>query len=141
MNRLARNAGMLEEDRVLELDGHSFTFYDEYIDLIRSHRDSILNVESAYVEVIPFLSLIALGSGKVIGAYPKVINDFEYAVKEYSFFVSIPAGINMGFDWIKSYLKQFKLFKNPEAFRSVGGIHFYREHIPQRVGLGGLSGN
>ena len=28
---------------------------------------------------------IALGSGKVIGVYPKVINDFEYAVKEYSF--------------------------------------------------------
>lgn len=41
----ARNAGMLEEDRVLEIDGHSFTFYDEYLDLIRSHQDSILNVK------------------------------------------------------------------------------------------------
>ena len=28
----------------------------------------------------------------------------------------------MGFDWIKSYLIQFKLFKIPEAFRSVGGF-------------------
>lgn len=117
----ARNAGMLEEDRVLELDGHSFTFYDEYIDLIRSHRDSILNVK--VLRGSDTLSIpIALGSGKVIGVYPKVINDFEYAVKEYSFFGAIPAGINMGFDWIKSYLKQFKLFKNPEAFRSVGGF-------------------
>ena len=92
---------MLEEDRVLELDGHSFTFYDEYIDLIRSHRDSILNTK--VLRGSDTLSIpIALGSGKVIGVYPKVINDFEYAVKEYSFFGAIPAGINMGFDWIKS---------------------------------------
>ena len=83
---------------------------------------------------------IALGSGKVLGVYPKVINDFEYAVKEYSFFGAIPAGINMGFDWIKSYLKQFKLFKNPEAFRSVGGFISIGQHIPQRVGLAGFLG-
>ena len=132
----ARNAGMLEEDRVLELDGHSFTFYDEYIDLIRSHRDSILNVK--VLRGSDTLSIpIALGSGKVIGVYPKVINDFEYAVKEYSFFGAIPAGINMGFDWIKSYLKQFKL---PGSFQVRGRIYFYREHIPQRVGLAGFLG-
>ena len=81
----ARNAGMLEEDRVLELDGHSFTFYDEYLDLIRSHQDSVLNAK--VLRGSDTLSIpIALGSGKVIGVYPKVINDFEYAVKEYTFF-------------------------------------------------------
>lgn len=67
---------MLEEDRVLELDGHSFTFYDEYIDLIRSHRDSILNTK--VLRGSDTLSIpIALGSGKVIGVYPKVINEFR----------------------------------------------------------------
>ncbi len=84
--------------------------------------------------MIPFLSLLL--SEVVL----KVINDFEYAVKEYSFFGACPTGvINMGFDWIKSSLKQFKLFKNPEAFGSVG-VYFYREHIPQRVGLAGFLG-
>ena len=58
----ARNAGMLEEDRVLEIDGHSFTFYDEYLDLIRSHQDSILNVK--VLRGSDTLSIpIALGSG------------------------------------------------------------------------------
>ncbi len=46
----------------------------------------------------------------------------------------------MGFDWIKSYLKQFKLFKNPEAFRSVEDLFLSGTYSPA-CGIGGLSGN
>ena len=118
---------------------HSFTFYDEYIDLIRSHRDSILNVK--VLRGSDTLSIpIALGSGKVIGVYPKVINDFEYAVKEYSFFGAIPAGINMGFDWIKSYLNNSNYLKTRKLSGPWEDLFLSGTYSPA-CGIGGLSGN
>jgi len=117
----ARDAGMLIADTVLEIDGQRFTYWDEYLRLIRSSPDSVLDVKVLRGTDTLFLS-VAMGADKVIGVYPKLVSDFEYAVKEYSFLEAIPAGINMGVDRIQAYLKQFKLFKNPEAFRSVGGF-------------------
>lgn len=117
----ARDAGMLVTDTVVEINGQRFTYWDEYIHLIRSSQDSVLDVKVLRGSDTLFLS-VTMGADKVIGVYPKVVSDFEYAVKEYSFLEAIPAGINMGVDRIQSYLKQFKLFKNPEAFRSVGGF-------------------
>lgn len=55
-------------------------------------------------------------------------------MKKYSFFASIPAGIDMGLDKISSYLKQFKLFKNPGSDQVARRFCFYRECFPQRVG-------
>lgn len=75
-----------------------------------------------------------MGADKVIGVYPKVVYDFEYAVKEYSFLEAIPAGIDKGINQIQTYLKQFKLFKNPEAFRSVV-FYLYWEYIPRLLAL------
>ena len=67
------------------------------------------------------MTLPVSADGK-IGIYPELVNDFELAVKYYSFWEAIPAGIDRGFDQISSYFKQFKLFKNPEALRSVGSF-------------------
>ena len=117
----ARDAGMLVTDTVLEINGQRFTYWDEYLRLIRSSQDSVLDVKVLRGSDTLFLS-ITMGADRVIGVYPKVVYDFEYAVKEYSFLEAIPAGISMGGDKIQAYLQQFKLFKNPEAFRSVGGF-------------------
>lgn len=118
---LARDAGMLEQDRVLALDGQGFTYYDEYQRLIQGHRDSIL-MATVLRGTDTLLLAIHIGDSPYIGVYPRVMNDFEFAVKEYTFLEAIPAGIDMGVNQIKAYLKQFKLFKNPEALKSVGGF-------------------
>lgn len=117
----ARDAGMLEGDRILSLGGQDFTFYDEYIQLIRTHKNETLPAKVLRGTDTLFLSM-EIGADGMMGVFPRVKDDFEYAVKDYTFFAAIPAGFDMGVGQIESYLKQFKLFKNPEAFKSVGGF-------------------
>ena len=114
-------AGLRKGDRLLSLDGETFLFYDEFSALIEAHRGDTLQTLALRGTDTLHLSLPVSPDGK-IGIYPELINDFEFAVKYYSFWEAIPAGIDRGFDQIASYFKQFKLFKNPEALRSVGSF-------------------
>jgi regulator of sigma E protease len=41
---------------------------------------------------------------------------------EYSFFASIPAGINLGWETLTSYVKQFKLVFTKEGSKQMGGF-------------------
>lgn len=118
---LAKDAGMLVNDTIIDVDGQKFMYYDEFQALVQNHRDSLMITR--VLRGSDTLTLyIGMGNSKLMGIHPKLIGDFEFAVKEYSFFASVPAGIDMGVDKIMSYLKQFKLFKNPEAFKSLGGF-------------------
>ncbi|MEN8227423.1 MAG: RIP metalloprotease RseP [Bacteroidota bacterium] len=59
------------------------------------------------------------------GFYNKIYLDFfEPVVVRYSFFQSVPAGINHGVDITKSYLKQLKMLFKPEtkAYEELGGF-------------------
>lgn len=118
---LAKDAGMLAGDTIIEVDGQGFTYYDEFQNLVQNHRDSVLTAKVLRGQDT-LTVFIGMGDAKFIGIYPRLVFDFEFAVKKYSFFASIPAGIDMGVDKISSYLKQFKLFKNPEAIKSLGGF-------------------
>ena len=117
----AKNAGIVVSDRFLRLNGETFTYYDEYTKIIRSHKNDTLQAE--ILRGTDTLTVaIPVGADGIIGVGVKIDPAFDYAVKYYSFFEAIPAGIRMGIDQISSYLKQFKLFKNPEALKSVGGF-------------------
>ena len=118
---LAKEAGMQKEDRIIALGGRSFHYYDEFIQLIKDHRNRSLQV-TVLREGDTLLLNIPVGTEGVIGIYPKITHTFDLAVKQYSLWEAFPAGIQMGVDKIDAYLKQFKLFKNPEAFQSVGGF-------------------
>jgi regulator of sigma E protease len=61
----------------------------------------------------------------LFGFSRKLYNEFfETVVVKYSFFQSIPAGINRGFYITKSYLKQLKMLFKPEtkAYEELGGF-------------------
>lgn len=117
----ARTAGMEKGDRVLTIDGQTFTFYDEFLSLISTRQGDTL--QATVLRGIDTLYMtIPVTADGTIGIYAELQNEFEFAVKYYSFFEAIPAGIQMGFQQINDYLKQFKLFKNPEALRSVGSF-------------------
>lgn len=117
----ARDAGIQKGDRMLTIDGHSFRYYDEYLALIRERKDSVLQTTVLRGKDTLYVTIPVSADG-YIGVYPELKNDFEFAVKYYSFFEAIPAGIERGFDQMGAYFKQFKLFKNPEALRSVGSF-------------------
>jgi len=120
-----KQAGLLEGDEVLGLDGLRFEWYDEFQNYIAQRksipvavnvlRDSV-NVD---IPVVPteagFLGIMSSRTYDMI---------FELKTVKYGFFESIPAGISKGFKTVGDYLKQFKLIfsKDTKAYESLGGF-------------------
>ncbi|MFV0554640.1 MAG: RIP metalloprotease RseP [Mangrovibacterium sp.] len=123
----AEKAGLMAGDKLLNIDGHSFTFYDEVTSYIRSHAS-----EEVVFQIIregnEMPLPITIGEEGTIGFYPQFAPEaFDYLKYEtisYNFFEAIPAGIQLGNSTIKSYLNQLKLFFKPEtkAYESLGGF-------------------
>ena len=118
------SSGIMVNDRIIGVNGTPIQFYDEFMDVTRQQvntsfdltvlRDSdTLTVQASTDEIGKF------------GFYKKNYSQFfESVVVKYSFFQSIPAGINRGFDITKSYLKQLKMLFKPEtkAYEELGGF-------------------
>jgi regulator of sigma E protease len=117
----ARAAGLQENDRILSLDGRTFTYEDQGTAFIRSRGNDTL---AALVARGPDTLRLALpvGADGLLGIYWGLVDDLEYSTREYSLLAAIPAGCRMGVQRIAGYLKQFKLFKDPEALKSMGGF-------------------
>ncbi len=124
-NSLAEQAGMQKGDRITSIDSHTFTYYDEFQQYLKIHKN-----ENILVEVqrdnsslnIP----VKLDDNGVLGIQVDIaeMNDFEYKTIEYGFLESIPAGIQKGVTTVKDYLKQFKLIfsSKTKGYESVGGF-------------------
>jgi regulator of sigma E protease len=117
----AWSAGLQANDRILSLNDQTFTYADEGNVFIRSHKNDTLSASVLRGEDTLRLA-IPIGSDGLMGIYWNLKDDFEYSVREYSLFAAIPAGCKMGVERINGYLKQFKLFKEPEALKSMGGF-------------------
>ena len=61
-------------------------------------------------------------SGKIGVALKSYVNSFVTKRISYSFFASIPAGINMGVDKLTSYVKQLKYIFTKEGAKQLGGF-------------------
>lgn len=122
-NSLAEKIGMKKGDKLIAVDGNKFEFYDQFQQYVSSKKlkPVVLSVDRNG----EILKLDAtLGANSVIGIYRESFPVFEYVKKDYTLIEAIPAGINMGFDKLSSYLKQFKLIFSSEtkAYKSLGGF-------------------
>jgi regulator of sigma E protease len=117
----AREAGLRENDRILALDGHAFTYADEGNAFIQSHRGETL--AARVLRGTDTLAIaVPVGSDGLMGIYWRLNDDLEYVSRDFSLLAAIPAGCRLGVERISGYLKQFKLFKDPEALKSMGGF-------------------
>lgn len=60
-----------------------------------------------------------------------LFNYFSTEKKEYGFFESIPAGINLGWETLVSYVKQFKLVFTKEGSKQLGGFGSIGKMFPK----------
>lgn len=60
-----------------------------------------------------------------------LFNYFETEKKEYGFFEAIPAGIQLGWETLVSYVKQFKLVFTKEGSKQIGGFGSIGKMFPQ----------
>lgn len=120
-----KNAGLLEGDELIAIDGLKFSWYDEFQKYLTGNksRSIVLNIlrkeESIDIPVqLTSEGLLGIFSSR---SYDKI---FELKTINYSFLESVPAGISKGFKTIGDYLKQFKLIfsRNTKAYESLGGF-------------------
>lgn len=69
--------------------------------------------------------------GKMGVDLKQVIEFFPTKRIEYGFFAAIPAGINLGWETLTSYVKQFKLIFSKEGAQQLGGFGSIGKMFPQ----------
>jgi len=117
-------AGAEVDDRIIAVNGEAISFYDEFRDLTRQEPSTAFDLTVLRGGDTLQMEVTTDNEG-LFGFAPKnYLNYFETVVVKYSFFQSIPAGINRGFEISGSYLKQLKMLFKPEtkAYEELGGF-------------------
>lgn len=121
----AEKAGVQKNDKVVNADGKTFEFYDQFREYISSKASQTIQLNLEREGQAITKEVVVDDEGK-IGFYPALAHPdiFEYKTIKYGFFESIPAGIKRGVQTTIDYLKQFKLIFNKETkgYESLGGF-------------------
>ena len=121
----AQTAGIQIGDQLVGIDSVKTPYYDQFRTEIVKHKNQEVTVSllrngtPQQVKVtVPESGLLGVGADGDLSKY------FELRKIEYSFFESIPAGINKGVSTLSDYIKQFKLIFTPKtkAYESLGGF-------------------
>ncbi len=121
----AKSAGMAPRDEITGVDGHNFTYYDEFQNYLAGKKSTpvVLNINRDGKRMD--LTVTPTSAG-LLGVYDTRTYDgiFDLQTVKYGFIQSIPAGISKGFKTIGDYLKQFKLIfsRHTKAYESLGGF-------------------
>ncbi len=126
---LIEDAGLAKEgaqvgDRIIGVNDHPVVFYDEFVQQGAGAANTDFELSVVRGSDTLQLNVRTNENGK-FGFYNIHYTDvFETVVVKYSFFQSIPAGINRGINITKSYLKQLKMLFKPEtkAYEELGGF-------------------
>jgi regulator of sigma E protease len=131
----AKTAGMQVGDEIKGMNGEYFVYYDDWIKAAKDNAGNavVLNI-SRNGEI--FNLPLTIGEDGMIGIKNSHFADhyFELNTISYGFIESIPAGIKRGWQTIRDYLKQFKLFFRPDtkAYESLGGFAAIGNIFPDR---------
>ncbi|MFV0378663.1 MAG: RIP metalloprotease RseP [Mangrovibacterium sp.] len=123
----AELGGLKKGDRIVEVNGQGFEFYDQLTSAIRNHKNEPVALQIERDGQPQTLDLTVASDG-TLGFYPEFDKEATaYLVTKtinYTLAQSIPAGIKKGVNTVKDYLKQFKLIFSPKtkAYESLGGF-------------------
>lgn len=120
-----QNAGLQQEDEITSVDNQTFGWYDEfqkYLAMKKGEQVTVSILRNGQAMEIP----VTLSETGMIGIANSHTFDDVFALKttRFGLLESIPAGIALGVETTRNYLKQFKLFLMPEtkAYESLGGF-------------------
>jgi regulator of sigma E protease len=100
---------MVNDDKVIGVNGKYFNFFDEYIDAKKNLKNTV--IELALLRGADTVTAkVKTGENSATGIKTKDPNKILGSEKkEYSFFESIPAGINYGIDKLGEYMTGIRL--------------------------------
>lgn len=120
----AFKAGFKKGDKLIKANDSNFVYFDEYLSFFSSHKNKQVEITVLRNQNEQKLKVQVDTNGMIgvqVSPFTEYL-DLEHA--DYGFFAAIPAGIKMGANKIKDYLRSFKLIFNPEteAYKSLGSF-------------------
>ena len=116
----AYNAGILKGDSIVAVNGVPTPCNVLMTEELQRHPCDSVTIDFYRAGELQTARLF-IGDQGTIGVAIKW-NIFEFEHKDYSFFESIPAGIQYGWDILAMYVKQFRLVFTKEGAQSLGGF-------------------
>lgn len=120
-----RDAGLLVNDKIIGINGQEFQYRDQFDKVLRENAGQTARIEvERNGEKISVPVVVDEKIGLGVQLKQTLDEFFQFKTIRYGFFESIPAGISKGFQTMKDYLKQFRLFfkKETKAYESLGGF-------------------
>lgn len=116
--------GLQSGDRFLKVGETDVLTFQELQSALSQHKGALTPVEFRRGGERVVYPLQVDDNGKIGVLLQADISDFNITKKEYSFFSSIPAGINKAVTTIGNYVKELGLIFSPktEAYKSVGSF-------------------
>ena len=122
-------------DSITGINGQSlFIFQDISAELARSRNSTIILDFTRHGQ--PMSAQVSLGDDGKLGVSVMPFTAFlpvEHV--RYTFWQSIPAGVQFGWETLASYVKQFRLVFTKEGAQSLGGFASIGRAVPHSVGL------
>lgn len=121
----AEKAGLREGDQVLNFDGQTIRYFDEFVELAQQNagQNVVLDIKRGDGSIASVD--IGLTDEGTIGVYPMPPSHFfELDTREYGFFEAMPAGVNQGVTFLTDQIKAFgQMFSGRiKASDSLGGF-------------------
>ena len=118
----ALKAKLQTGDSIVGINGKTLNIYQDIVSELDASRNTQVNI--SFVRKRQLMNTkIQLNEDGKLGVIPMSGYKFMDSKRiEYSFFESIPAGINLGMETLKSYVKQIKLVFTKEGSKQLGGF-------------------
>jgi regulator of sigma E protease len=127
----AAKAGLMAGDSITGINGKPYFIYQDVVEELEASRNTTISLNYSRAGKA-MQSNIQLNETGKLGVMPKAIfADMPLQHTSYGFLASIPAGINMGFETLGSYVKQFKLVFTKEGSKQFGGFGSIGKLFPQ----------
>ncbi len=136
----AEEAGLQNEDKLVAINDIEVNNMQEFRSLLEERKSQEVNLAVMRNDELVNLTANVTDSGKLGFAFliPQVdelgkLGLYTLETREFGFFESFPAGVNLGMEKLNFYVQQFKLIFNPEtgAYKGVGGFDSIRKIYPQ----------
>ncbi|MCD0464248.1 RIP metalloprotease RseP [Flavobacterium sp. ENC] len=125
------NKDLKAKDLIVSINGQQAKYYDQAVAILASNKGKTipavvlrdLKQTPVTVKVDKNGKLGVIAGGVDLSDLEK-LGYYKISTKEYSFFESIPVGLEKGKDQLVGYGKQLKMIFNPEtkAYKQVGGF-------------------
>jgi regulator of sigma E protease len=127
----AKNAGLKARDRIIGIDSTEIKYFDQIRPALKNKAGDTVQLKALRDDKTVTLTTIINKDG-TIGFLPllpgmndlKLMNEYQFETKEYSFLASLPAGVKKAGEKLNYYIQQFKMILNPKtgAYKGIGGF-------------------